>query len=119
MIQQFKSPFTVHFCTTSSPPRPNLMYLFNPGRYVRNVFVQDLAGCSTPRNAFTSLIDSAFSFRIAVFFSLQSLCLMHTGKPTGVAVSHCITWFQTQLILTTCQIRYLRLLWDHRRTGQL
>ena len=30
---------------------------------------------------------------------------MHTGKPTGVAVSHC-TWFQTQLILTTCQIRY-------------
>ena len=42
----------------------------------------------------------------AVFFSLQSLCLMHTGKPTGVAVSHCITWFQTQLILTACQIRY-------------
>ena len=35
-----------------------------------------------------------------------SLCLMHAGKPTGVAVSHCITWFQTQLILTTCQIRY-------------
>ena len=31
---------------------------------------------------------------------------MHTGKPTGVAASHCITWFQTQLILTTCQIRY-------------
>ena len=22
----------------------------------------------------------------------------HTGKPKGVAVSHCITWFQTQLI---------------------
>ena len=37
---------------------------------------------------------------------LQSLCLMHTGKPTGVAVSHCRTWFQTQLILTTCQICY-------------
>ena len=37
---------------------------------------------------------------------MQSLCLMHTGKPTGVAVSHCITWFQTQLILTTCQVRY-------------
>ena len=36
----------------------------------------------------------------------RSLCLMHTGKPTGVAVSHCIAWFQTQLILTTCQIRY-------------
>ena len=31
---------------------------------------------------------------------------MYTGKPTGVAVSHCITWFQTQLILTACQIRY-------------
>ena len=42
----------------------------------------------------------------AVSFSLQSLCLTHTGKPTGVAVCHSITWFQTQLILTTCQIRY-------------
>ena len=38
----------------------------------------------------------------AVFFSLQSLCLMHTGRPTGVAVSHCITWFQTQQILSLC-----------------
>ena len=38
---------------------------------------------------------------------------MHTGKPTSVAVSHCITWFQTQLILTTCQIRYHSHLWDH------
>ena len=36
----------------------------------------------------------------------KSLCLVHTGKPTGVVVSHCITWFQTQLILTTCQICY-------------
>ena len=48
---------------------------------------------------------SAFNLHTAVFFGLQSLCLMHTGKPTGVAVSHCRTWFQTQLILTTCQIR--------------
>ena len=24
----------------------------------------------------------------------------------GRAVSHCITWLQTQLILTTCQLRY-------------
>ena len=31
---------------------------------------------------------------------------MHSGKPTGVAVSHCTTWFQTPLIPTTCQIRY-------------
>ena len=28
------------------------------------------------------------------------------APPTGVAVSHCITWFQIQLILTPCQIRY-------------
>ena len=55
---------------------------------------------------------------VCVFFSLQSLCLTHTGKPTGVAVSHCITWFQTQLILTTCQIRYHSHLWDHRSTAQ-
>ena len=55
----------------------------------------------------------------AVFFSLQSLCLMHTGKPTGLAVSHCMTWFQTQLILSRCLIRYHSHLWDHRSTGQL
>jgi hypothetical protein len=30
----------------------------------------------------------------------QSLCLTHTGTPTGVAVSHRITWFQTQPILS-------------------
>ena len=30
------------------------------------------------------------------------------GKPTGVSVSQCISWFQTQLILTPCQIRYPR-----------
>ena len=34
-------------------------------------------------------------------------------------VSHCITWFQTQLILTTCQTRYHSHLWDHCSTGQL
>ena len=28
------------------------------------------------------------------------------AKPMGVAVSHCMTWFQTRPILTTCQIRY-------------
>ena len=50
---------------------------------------------------------------------ISSLCLTHTGKPTGVAVSHCITWFQTHVILTTFQIRYHSHLWDHRSTGQL
>ena len=39
-------------------------------------------------------------------YSPLSLFLMHTGKPMGVAVSHFMTWFQTQPILTTCQIRY-------------
>ena len=33
----------------------------------------------------------AFSLQTAVLFSPQSLCLTHTGKPTDVAVSHCIT----------------------------
>ena len=51
--------------------------------------------------AWGTLFISAFSVHTAVFFSLQSLCLTRTGKPTGVAVSHCITWFKTQLILTT------------------
>ena len=41
------------------------------------------------------------SLHTTVFFSPQSLCLLHTGKPTGVAISHCTTQFQTQLILTT------------------
>ena len=41
------------------------------------------------------------------------------AKPTGLAVSPCITWFQTQLILITCQMRYHSHLWDHRSTGQL
>ena len=45
--------------------------------------------------------QSIFNLHTAVFFSLQPLCLMHTGKPTGVAVPHCITSFQAQLILTT------------------
>ena len=49
---------------------------------------------------------SAFNLHTAIFFSLQSLCLLHTGKPAGVAVSHCITWTQTQLILTACEVRY-------------
>ena len=53
----------------------------------------------------------------------QGLCsngtIMHTVKPTGMAVSHCITWFQTQLILTMCHIQYHGHLWDHRSTGQL
>ena len=60
-----------------------------------------------------------YSLHAAVFSSPQPLCLVHTGRPTGVAVSHCIARFQTQLIRTTCQIRYHSHLWDHRSTGQL
>ena len=55
----------------------------------------------------------------ACWAPLQSSCLMHMGKRTGVAVSHRISWFQTQLIPTACQIRYHSHLWDHRSTGQL
>ena len=36
---------------------------------------------------FTPLFPSAYSH-------------FATGKPTGVALSHCITWFQTQPILS-------------------
>ena len=47
------------------------------------------------------------------FLSARSvLGLMHTGKRTGVGVSHCISWFQTQLILTTCHIHSHSHLWD-------
>ena len=46
--------------------------------------------------------------RVQLHLSASSvLCLMHTtGLPPGMAVSHCITWFPTQVILTMCQIRY-------------
>ena len=47
------------------------------------------------------------------------LCLVHTVKPTGVAVAQCISWSQTQQILIACQIRYHSHLWDLRRIGQL
>ena len=36
----------------------------------------------------------------------SSHCASCTLGARGVAVSHCITWFQTQPIPTTCQIRY-------------
>ena len=58
-------------------------------------------------------------FRIPSLLHIFSLVshnmpvLIETGKPTGVAVSHCIAWFQTQQILITCQIRYHSHLWDH------
>ena len=45
-----------------------------------------------------------------LFFSLRSFVPhLDTGKPTGVAVSHCITWYQSQIILT---IRCYGHLWD-------
>ena len=51
-----------------------------------------------------------------------SLCLptvTHTGTPMGVAVSHCITRFQTRFTSTMCQIRYHSHWWWHRSTAQL
>ena len=69
--------------------------------------------------------DFYLSLHTAVFFSLQSLCLMHAGKPTGVAVSHCITGLQTQQILTTCQIQHRPFLfyswykWNNRSVVQV
>ena len=90
------------------------MYPHYPHRsYMHRLFDQILPCVDTYTARLTRNLHSA------VFFSLQSLCLTHTGKPMGVAVSHCITWFQTQLIVTACQIRYHSHLWDHRSTGQL
>ena len=83
-----------------------------------NVVFPSLPGTDIVCNA-TRWFIPAFSLHSAVLVSLQSLCLMHTGKPMGVAVSHWIAWLQTQLIPTTCQIRYHSHLWDPRRTGQL
>ena len=49
-------------------------------------------------------VGAVRSLHTTVFFSPQLLCLLHTGKPTGMAISHCTTQFQRQLILTTCLI---------------
>ena len=68
-----------------------------------NVVFPPLPGTDIICNA-TRWFIPAFSPHPAVLFSPQSLRLMYTGKPTGVAVSHCTTRFQTALILTTCQI---------------
>ena len=50
------------------------------------------------------LLYSLESERKQTKASVLSNCLVHTGKPTDVAASHCITWFQ--LTLTMCQIHY-------------
>ena len=49
--------------------------------------------------------------------TVRRLILVWTRK-RGV-VSHCLTWFQTQQILTACQIRCHRHLWEHRSIGRL
>ena len=49
---------------------------------------------------------------------LPSLILfMGTLGSLQVAVSCCIKWYQIQLILATCHIRYHGHLWDHRQRG--
>ena len=67
----------------------------------------------TPSHLVASIFTPLF------FYSLQSLCLTHTGKPTGVAVSHCITWFQTQPIPHCVSDLLPHPLWDRCSTGQL
>ena len=42
-------------------------------------------------------VGAVRSLHTTVFSSPQPLCLVRTGKPTGVATSHCTTQFQTQL----------------------
>ena len=37
-------------------------------------------------------------FILCRLFQPQSLCLVHTGKPTGVAVSHCVSRSATTVI---------------------
>ena len=46
------------------------------------------------------------------------MCL-HQWTALGVEVFDCTTWFQTLLILASCQIRYLSHLWVQRSAQQL
>ena len=57
-----------------------------------------------------------YTMLVSISYTCASCILGSPSGSTGVAVSR---WFQNQLILTTCQIRYHSHLWDHRRTGQL
>ena len=64
------------------------------------------------------LILNDTSMYAAVFFSLQSWCLMHTEKPTGIPLH------KHNLVSDSANPHYVsdplpRPLWDHRSTGQL
>ena len=54
------------------------------------------------------------SYIVGVWYGLcrQDYC-------SGRGSSHCISWQQTQPILTTCHVRYHTILWDNRSTGLL
>ena len=71
--------------------------------------------CS-PSGAFPEGVKAS-PFRVNRPQKERTAQMLPLGKPMGVAVSRCITWYQNQQILTTCQIRYHSHLWDHRRSG--
>ena len=65
---------------------------------------------------------------------LLSLCMAHrcfnsafnlSGAPEAHwdaywrGSSHCNSWYQNQLVLTVCHVRYHIALWDNRSIGQL
>ena len=76
----------------------------------------DISGCQTYREA---VLGDLGGWVLQNGHNVVQPMSSHTGKPLGVARSHRITWFQTQVILGTCQIRYRRHLWGHRSTLNL
>ena len=87
-----------------SPP------LYSPG-YSLKILTERM---TVPNRKFVLILfkDEYCLFRLQSFVTHAA-----TGKPTGVAVSHCRLWYHSQPILTACQTRSHNHLWDHRSTG--
>ena len=62
-------------------------------------------------------LRSSFAI-LSVLLSFVDGCLhflcSDTGKPSGVAVSYCISWYRVQSYHTVCNARYHGIPWGNR-----
>ena len=76
-----------------------------------------------PTTTLSSFFDTAFSVRSTLLLFTQLSSLSCAPVPHWGALwcgsSHCIWWYQIQLTLTTCDVRYHTVLWDDGGAGQL
>ena len=90
--------------------------ILNSDQLSLNVISPSLPGADIVNNA-TRCFIPAFSLHTAVLFSLQSLCLMHIGKPTsGNPPLHNLVSYQANPHYVRSVTNHL---WDHCSTRQL